>query len=253
MSRKWKLIIAVIAGVVVLSLVGGSIALADNSQQSNSSNPYLAAVATKLGVDEATLTSAVKEAQKEIATTAINNALDNAVTKGIITTDEETALKTWLAQEPVNGDKAAMKTWWDQRPNLANPKVYNGMIWKRAVTRMYGWCTGNLGINNTDFINKVATLLNKPAADVQSAFQSAATDMKSAALQKSLDNAVKNGKITQDEANQIQSWWNSRPAAVDKLAPGPGGFGMRGTMKRMMGRFFGRDNTQTTTAKPATN
>lgn len=34
-----------------------------------------------------------------------------------------------------------------------------------------------------------------------------------------LQNAVENGVITEDEANQIREWWQSRPAALDKLKP----------------------------------
>jgi len=34
-----------------------------------------------------------------------------------------------------------------------------------------------------------------------------------------LQNAVENGVITEDEANQIREWWESRPAALDKLRP----------------------------------
>jgi hypothetical protein len=34
-----------------------------------------------------------------------------------------------------------------------------------------------------------------------------------------LQNAVENGTITEDEANQIREWWQNRPAALDKLRP----------------------------------
>jgi hypothetical protein len=34
-----------------------------------------------------------------------------------------------------------------------------------------------------------------------------------------LQNAVENGTITEDEANQIREWWQSRPEALDKLQP----------------------------------
>lgn len=34
-----------------------------------------------------------------------------------------------------------------------------------------------------------------------------------------LQQAVEDGTITEDEANQIREWWQSRPAALDKLRP----------------------------------
>jgi hypothetical protein len=47
-----------------------------------------------------------------------------------------------------------------------------------------------------------------------------------------LQNAVENGVITEDEANQIREWWQSRPAALDKLRPlDPPGGRMRGRMQ----------------------
>ena len=47
-----------------------------------------------------------------------------------------------------------------------------------------------------------------------------------------LQNAVENGVITEDEANQIRGWWQSRPAALDKLKPlDPPGGRMRGRMQ----------------------
>jgi hypothetical protein len=237
MSKKWKVVLTVIASTVLVALIGGSVALADNSQQNVTGNPYLAAVATKLGVTEQVLTNAVSQAHKELANEVIDNALANAVTKGTITQAESNAIKAWLAEQPAPGDMQAMKDWWNQRPEVANSRIYKGMIWKYEVARRHGWCTGNFGINNDEFIAKVATILGKPVAVVQSAFQTAAADMKSVALQRALDNAVANGKLTQEEANQIKSWWDSRPAALDKVTPGARGCGPGGAFRGMMGRW----------------
>jgi hypothetical protein len=66
--------------------------------------------------------------------------------------------------------------------------------------------------------------------------------MKTDALTKSLANAVTNGKITQAEADQIQSWWNQRPAAVEKLAPN-GGFCLPGGRCGMMPGFRGMNRS----------
>ncbi len=66
--------------------------------------------------------------------------------------------------------------------------------------------------------------------------------LKSDAFIKSLDQAVKNGKIKQSEEDQIKSWWNQRPAAIDKLAPNmvPGmGGGVGGGMMRFPPRLPG--------------
>ena len=43
-----------------------------------------------------------------------------------------------------------------------------------------------------------------------------------------LQNAVDNGTITEEEANQIREWWQNRPAALDKLRPMERPFGRMG-------------------------
>jgi len=240
MSKKWKIVLAVIAAAVVLSLGGGAIVLADDPPAATS-NPYLVAVATKLGVTEQALTDAMESARQELTSAAIDSALAKAVEKQQITEAEAAAIKGWIAQQPAIGDAAAMKAWWDARPELANPKVYNGLIWTGKFARMWGWCHGNLGIvNGGDFLKKVAEKLGKTEQEVKDAFQATAKEMQAAAFDKALANAVANGKLTQEEADQIQSWWAQRPAALDKLAPGLGGGCGRGGIGGMMKGFGGK-------------
>jgi hypothetical protein len=101
--------------------------------------------------------------------------------------------------------------------------------------------------NNTDLLTQVVANLNTATGksitvkQLQDALTQAAAQMKTDALTKSLANAVTNGKITQAEADQIQSWWNQRPAAVDKLVPN-GGFGFPGMGRGGMMPGFGGMN-----------
>jgi hypothetical protein len=84
-------------------------------------------------------------------------------------------------------------------------------------------------IKPTDLYAKVAQILgnNITADNIESAFQQAQNEMRNQNIKNALDNAVKNGKISSDEENQIEQWWQNRPAAVDKLGipPGPGVMG----------------------------
>jgi hypothetical protein len=251
MSRKWKFFLAVIASAVVISLAGAAVAMANDgvTTTTTESNTYLAAVAAKLGVTEQVLTGAMTQARQELATTAINKKLADAVTKGTITQAESDAIKAWLALQPATDDKDAMKEWWSQRPELANSRIYNGLLFKGKITHMRGWACGVLGVNNDEFIAKLATILGKTTAVVQEAFQSAAGEMRTAAFEKALSNAVTDGKLTQDEANQIQSWWEQRPAALDKIAPG---FGMKNGMYGMREGFGGIFRNSTQQSAPVT-
>jgi hypothetical protein len=124
MSKKWKIFLAVIAAAVVLTLTGGAIVLAQD-QPAAVSNPLLARVAELVGKTETGLTTALKEARIEAAKEAITTALDKAVTDGIITAADKTALLAWLDKQPDPADKAAMKTWWESRPTISKPELYN--------------------------------------------------------------------------------------------------------------------------------
>jgi hypothetical protein len=262
MSKKLKIIMAIAAGVVILTLGGGAIVMAaDNTTPTtttNQSNPLFAKVAAALGVTEQQLTDAFKQANTQAESQMIDQQLAQAVTKGTITQAESDAIKTWLSQKPTAPTKDSLKAWQDSQPKLANPDALRGLL--GFPGKMMGaW--GGLYSNNTDLLTQVVANLNSATgksvtvAQLQDALTQAAAQMKSDTLAKSLANAVTNGKITQAEADQIQSWWNQRPAAVDKLAPNGGfclpGMGRGGMMPSFRGmnrgdRMFPDKPTQTT-------
>jgi hypothetical protein len=246
MSKRWKIILAIVAGVVVLSLTGTAIAFAADgtSQPSTStSNPLLAQVAQLIGKTEQQLTDALKQARQQAASEAIDNALDNAAKNSVITQADETAIKVWLAQQPDPTNKDAMKTWWSQRPQISNPKVYNRLLGAHALVMRFGYGFALRLTFSTPVLQKTATILGIDEQTLVNAFKQAAQELQGQRLQTALNNAVKNGKLTQDEANQIQTWWSQRPAALDKLAPG---FGL-GRFGRLGPQAPQQPTTQTTT------
>ena len=90
-----------------------------------------------------------------------------------------------------------------------------------------------------ELISKVAEILNLDEATVSDAFQQATQEMQQERQQERLQNAIDNGLITEDEAAQIQSWWDSKPDALQDLGPmggqGPMGEGNRGMCHGAMG------------------
>jgi predicted secreted protein len=52
------------------------------------------------------------------------------------------------------------------------------------------------------------------------AFKQANLQIRSEAIEKALEQAVKNNRVTQAEADQIRQWWQERPAALDSLISG---------------------------------
>jgi len=232
MSKKWKIVLAVVAAVVVISLAGAAVALAaDGDEPATTSNPLLSGVAQILGngMTEQQVADALKQARQEVAGAAITKAIDNAVTNNVITQADAEAIKAWLAQQPDPADKAAIKTWWEARPEISNPKVYDRFLGARRLVMRFGYCFAYRATLSTPVMEKAASILGVSTDALVNAFKQAAQELQSTRLQNALGNAVKNGKLTQDEANQIQQWWSQRPPALDKLGPGPGfGFGRMG-------------------------
>ncbi len=74
---------------------------------------------------------------------------------------------------------------------------------------------------------RVATILGIDQQKVEDAFAQAQKEMEAEALDNHLKNLVEQGKITQEQADQYQRWWQSRPDMPEGSAL-PGGFGFRG-------------------------
>jgi hypothetical protein len=68
--------------------------------------------------------------------------------------------------------------------------------------------------------SRIAAKLGISDDQLKNAIGQAQADQRTEALGQYLDKAVQNGKLSQDEANQIKAWWQNRPAALDKVFPG---------------------------------
>ena len=58
---------------------------------------------------------------------------------------------------------------------------------------------------------RVAEILGIDQQKVEDAFSQAQSEMRDEALDSYLQNLVKEGKITQEEADQYKAWWQARP------------------------------------------
>lgn len=222
MSKKIKILLAVVAALVVLTVGSGVIVLANGEQQTTPGNPLFAKVAAILGnVTEQQLTDAFKQAREQVAKEAVTAWLAKAVTDGNITATEKIAIETWLAQRPVETDKVALKAWWDKRPEIAKPGLLKGFL--RAPGNIKQFDVHFLAPKDNDAVfTKVAAILNISVDTLKNAFQQAGTQLKTDNFNKFLDKAAEKEKITPGEAEQIKSWWAQRPPAVDKIMPVPG-------------------------------
>ena len=97
--------------------------------------------------------------------------------------------------------------------------------------------------------DRVATILGIDQTKVENAFTQAQKDMQDEALTNWLNSQVAAGKMTQSQADQYKSWWQSRPSTI----PGSGPFGRGFHGFRRMPKMGSSQSTPTTpTTTPST-
>ncbi len=74
----------------------------------------------------------------------------------------------------------------------------------------------------SEITDRVAAILGVDSADLGSAFDQARDEVRSEKMDARLDAAVEDGTITQEEADEIRAWMDSRPEVLDDLK-GPHG------------------------------
>ena len=98
---------------------------------------------------------------------------------------------------------------------------------------------------------KVAKILNINQADLEKAFNQAQKEMRDEALKARMDSLVKEGKLTQEQADNYQKWLQSRPDVPPGLDAQPKA-GPRGFMGPRVGfRCFPRPFGPPPAASPA--
>jgi hypothetical protein len=93
-----------------------------------------------------------------------------------------------------------------------------------ALAQAEGESSGN------SLFARVAAILGIDEQKVESAFNQAQSEMQKEAMAARLKSLVEQGRLTQEQADQYQQWWESKPDVPDiPGVPGmPGGRGFRG-------------------------
>ena len=103
MSKRMKVLVSVLVAVLLLTVGGTAIAMAQEEEEPAppvESNGLLARVAEILDIPEEDLIDAFGQARQEMREEVFLNALDKAVEEGLITQEEAGELKEWWAQKP---------------------------------------------------------------------------------------------------------------------------------------------------------
>lgn len=79
----------------------------------------------------------------------------------------------------------------------------------------------------TGLLARVAEILDIAEEDLSNAFRQAQQEMRQEAFIRALDEAVAEGRFTQEEVDEIREWWQQKPEALDRSLFGRA-FGFRG-------------------------
>jgi len=109
MSRKMKVLVSALVLVLLLTVGGTAIALADEAEEPVSvlpveANGVLSRVAEILNIPEEDLAEAFRQAQEEVGgercEEAFNEALEKAVAEGLLSEEEAREIREWWVQRP---------------------------------------------------------------------------------------------------------------------------------------------------------
>ena len=70
--------------------------------------------------------------------------------------------------------------------------------------------------NTTGLLARVAEILDIPEDDLVNAFNQARQEMREEAYFSFLDKAVAEGRLTQEEADEIEEWWQQKPESLEQ-------------------------------------
>ena len=103
MSKKMKVLVSTLVAVLLLTVGGTAIAMAQEEEEPApqvEANGLLTRVAEILDIPEEDLLAAIDQARQEMRGEAFDQALDKAVEEGLMTQEEADEIKEWWEQKP---------------------------------------------------------------------------------------------------------------------------------------------------------
>ena len=79
----------------------------------------------------------------------------------------------------------------------------------------------DVGTASQSFAGRVAAILGLEEAPVQAALQQVRQEIREEFIQKRLDHLVEKGRLTQEQADQLKKWYDSRPDGLAGALVGP--------------------------------
>lgn len=181
---------------------------------------FTARVAEILNIDEDTVSDAFQQATQEIMAERQQERLQNAVDNGLITEEEATEIQAWMDSRPEALENLGQG--WLNSLMRPSGNFFTNVNPDQGVPPDMGREFPGMRPSDNSSSSKPANMGNMPGGSTLS-------------TEEYLQNAVDSGTITQAEADEITTWINAMPDALDKIGPlgGPGQSMGRG---RMMGQ-----------------
>jgi len=197
MSRKMKVLVSVLVTIILLTVGGTTIALAQDDEEleegeltteevegilpDEESDSLLARVAEILGTSEEELRDAFRQAREEMIEErfegALYSMLDKAVEEGLLSDNE--------SQE--------IREWWEEKPEALTPGLLQRAFWG-----------GNWKLNPELKLHLKQRLGRLSDPEVK---------------QKALEKALEKGLISPEEIEAMKKWLESRPEVSDRFSP----------------------------------
>jgi hypothetical protein len=184
-SRKMKVLISLLVAVLVFTIGGTAMALAQEDEEEEmvtevASNNLLSRVADILNVPEEDLVNAFAQAQKELREEKFNETfyqlIDKAEEEELITPEEAEAIREW----------------WEQKPEALDPALL-GRAFSFARPR------------------------DEQMSGIKRGMRS---ELKQRLAKKFMERAMERACITQGDADEISQWQNGQPEALNRLSTG---------------------------------
>ncbi|MFC1911796.1 hypothetical protein ACFLXG_01370 [Chloroflexota bacterium] len=130
MSRKMKVLVSALVLVLLITVGGTAVALADEEEEPVNASPVetngvLSRVAEILNIPEEDLTEAFRQAREETREArreeAFNEALEKAVAEGLLSEEEAGEIREWWTQRP----EALEQGLWQRACGLLGPRIRN--------------------------------------------------------------------------------------------------------------------------------
>ena len=121
MSKKLKIIIAVVVGVLLLTIAGTAVVMADEEPTTDSTTgkTLLARVAEILGLEQQQVEDAFAQARQDMQTEALENYLQKLVENDEITPEQAQEYLTWWQSRPDTDQyMQQIREWQQARPGL---------------------------------------------------------------------------------------------------------------------------------------